>query len=203
MLNASRGPRACHVLVYPPRTFLHPCMLVISSTTAIRTKLRRTFLGTLTTSFSVFYGFRALMGLTLTSFQVTGLACVKDMFYFHEHARKIGIWVALFIVSPYISPLFGNFILAGTDNNWRAVFWMVFGTCCLDLVLIVLFADETFYNRSIPRDQQPARGSRIMRVLGVWQIKNHRGYFSSFGLCARRLFTVLFNPIMIPVMVYL
>ena len=32
---------------------------------------------TVTTSFPVFYGFRALMGLTLTSYQVAGLAVIK------------------------------------------------------------------------------------------------------------------------------
>ncbi|MCJ1408110.1 hypothetical protein MMC19_002183 [Ptychographa xylographoides] len=153
-----------------------------------------------TTDFTVFYAFRALMGVTLTAFQVTGLACVKDMFFFHEHARKIGIWVALFIMSPYLSPFFGNFILAGT-GNWRAVMWLVFAICCLDLVLIVLFMDETFYNRSIPHERQPARGSRMMRMLGVWQIKNH-SYFKTFGTCARRMISTLFKPIMIPGMLY-
>ena len=164
------------------------------------------------------------MGFALTSYQVAGLACqchqpfsgvlayvtagIKDMFYYHEHARKIGIWVALFIISPYISPFLGNFILAGTGGNspiggdWRAVFWMVFGTCCLDLVLIVLFADETWYNRSIPPSQQPARGTRLLRVIGVWQIKNHKGYFRSLWTCVKRLFSVLIKPIIIPSMLY-
>ena len=164
------------------------------------------------------------MGFVLTSYQVAGLACqchqlfsgalayvttgIKDMFYYHEHARKIGIWVALFIISPYISPFLGNFILAGTGGNspiggnWRAVFWMVFGTCCLDLVLIVLFADESWYNRSIPPSQQPARGARLLRVIGVWQIKNHKGYFRSLWTCAKRLFSVLIKPIIIPSMLY-
>ena len=163
---------------------------------------------TVTTSFPVFYGFRALMGLTLVSYQVVGLACIKDMFYFHEHARKIGIWVAFFILSPYFSPLFGNFILAGTGvnspigGNWRAVFWMVFGTCMLDLALIVLFADETWYNRSVPTQQQPARGSRLMRILGVWQIRNHKDYFRPLIVCIKRLFSVLIKPIMLPSMLY-
>ena len=104
---------------------------------------------TVTTNSRVFYGFRTLQGLTLTAYQVAGLACIKDMFYFHDYVRKIGIWVALFIISPFISPFHGNFILAGTarnspiGGNWRTVFWMVFGTCALDLVLIILFTDET------------------------------------------------------------
>ena len=130
------------------------------------------------------------------------------MFYFHEHARKIGIWVSLFILSPYIAPLFGNFIIGGTGHDiptsgdWRAVFWMVFGTCMLDLVLIVLFADESWYNRTIPTEQQPARGSRIMRVLGIWQIRNHKGYTPSLVLCIKRLLSILIKPVVVPTMIY-
>ena len=37
---------------------------------------------TLTTSFPVFYGFRALMGLFLTSYQVAGLAVIKVQPFF-------------------------------------------------------------------------------------------------------------------------
>ena len=154
-----------------------------------------------TNNFNTFYGMRALMGLTLTAFQVTGLACVKDMFFFHEHARKIGIWVAFFIMSPYLSPFFGNFIIAGL-GEWRPIFWLVFAICCADLVLILAFADETFYNRSVPQTEQPNRGTRIMRVLGVWQVKNHNGYFKTFGQCVRRLLQTLFKPLVIPAMLY-
>jgi MFS family permease len=68
-------------------------------------------------NFPVFYGFRAMMGFTLTAYQVVGLAVVKDMFFFHEQARKIGIWVALFILSPYLGPFFSNFIIAGTGKS--------------------------------------------------------------------------------------
>ncbi|MCJ1397631.1 hypothetical protein MMC11_000827 [Xylographa trunciseda] len=96
----------------------------------------------LTTSFTTFYGLRAMMGFTLTACQTIGLSYIKDMFFFHEHARKIGLWAALFLLSPYCGPLFGNFIIAGT-GQWRIVFWLVFAVCCFDLILIVSFADES------------------------------------------------------------
>ena len=40
-----------------------------------------TLASTVTHSFSVFYGFRALQGITLNAYQVVGLACIKDMFF--------------------------------------------------------------------------------------------------------------------------
>lgn len=139
------------------------------------------------------------MGLTLTACQTIGLAFIKDMFFFHEHARKIGLWAALFLVSPYFAPFLACFMLAGL-NEWRPVFWLVFAIGCAELVLIVLFADETFYNRKLT--VQPERGSRMMRLLGVWQIKNHKGNFHGVTQSVKRLSTVLVKPIMIPTMLY-
>ena len=158
-----------------------------------------------TDSFSVYYGFRAMMGLTLTAYQVVGLACVKDMFYFHEHARKIGIWVAIFILSPYLGPFFANFIIAGT-GDWRAVMWLVFAICSADLVLILLICDETYYNRSVPIDEQPPRPhsllGRLSRIVGVWQIRYHKNYFKTFSHCLNRLLFTFLKPIIIPAMFY-
>jgi MFS family permease len=63
-----------------------------------------------TDSFTTFYGLRALMGFTLTACQTIGLSYIKDMFYFHEHARKIG--TCLFCRLSNLLPLFG----AGHDR---------------------------------------------------------------------------------------
>ncbi|KAH7119787.1 major facilitator superfamily domain-containing protein [Dendryphion nanum] len=158
-----------------------------------------------TDSFPVYYGFRAMMGLTLTAYQVVGLAVVKDMFYFHEHARKIGIWVAIFILSPYLGPFFANFIIAGV-GDWRPVMWLVFAMCVADMVLIVLICDETYYDRTIPIDQQPPRpqtlAGRLSRVIGVWQIQHHTGYFKTAGQSCKRLASTFIKPIIIPAMLY-
>jgi len=150
-----------------------------------------------TKDYSTYYAFRALMGLSLTAFQIAGLACIKDMFFFHEHARKIGIWVSAFILSPYLSPFFANFMLAG-GVAWRNVFWLVFAICAFDLVVILGFADETYYNRSAAwAESQPARGGRLMRVLGLWQIRN-RSYFPTLGQTTKRLLKTLTRPLVLP-----
>ncbi|KAK7706850.1 hypothetical protein SLS57_009521 [Botryosphaeria dothidea] len=171
-----------------------------------------TFLGALctlacalTTSFDTFYAFRALMGLTLTSYQVTGLACIKDMFYLHEHARKINIWAASFVLSPYLGPCLANFMIDGL-HKWRPVMWMVLGVIGLDLIVILLVADETYYDRSVPSAQLPPRHSayyhRLLRILGIWQIKHHRGYLMPFSVCVRRFLYTMMKPIVLPAMLY-
>jgi nitrate/nitrite transporter NarK len=47
------------------------------------------------------------------------------------------------------------------------------------LILIVAFMDETYYDRTIPRDQQPARKSRLLRLIGVeqWKSRHQRNTF--------------------------
>ena len=123
------------------------------------------------------------------------------MFFFHEHARKIGLWAGLFLLSPYCGPMFGNFIINGT-GSWRAVFWLVFGICCLDLILIVLFIDESWYRRDITQDNQPSRGNRFSRLFGLWQIKVHDGYFLTVSTAYLRLWHIFIAPIVIPIMTY-
>ncbi len=156
---------------------------------------------TLAHSFSVYYGMRALMAFMLTAGQTIGLAFIQDMFFFHQHAQKIGIWTALFLVSPYCGPLFGNFIISGT-NSWRAVYWTVFGLGCGTLALIILFIDEPWYRRDIPMENQPIPSNRLMRLLGIWQIQNHTGYYLTVATSCRRLTYILFKPIIIPIMIY-
>lgn len=154
----------------------------------------------LSPSFRIYYSMRVLMGFTLTAGQTIGLAFIQDMFFFHEHAKKIGIWTSMFIVSPYCGPLFASFIIDKT-GSWRNVFWMMYGLGCASTLLIIFFIDESWYRRDIAPELQPPRGRRWMRVLGVWQIQNHNGYFLSIGTSCRRLAYVLFKPIIIPIMI--
>ncbi len=156
---------------------------------------------TLAPSFTTYYGMKAMQGLTLTAGQTSGLAFIHDMFFFHEQARKIGIWTAVFLASPYFGPLFANFILAGT-GDWRNVYWLIFAIGCLNLVLIAAFLDETWYRRDIPMSAQPSKGNRLSRVVGLWQIYNHNGYFDSVKRSLQRIIAVLLKPIILPVLLY-
>ena len=58
----------------------------------------------LSPSYEVFYGFRVLEGFTGALGQTIGLALIKDMWCFHLHARKIGIWTCVFVSSAYFGP---------------------------------------------------------------------------------------------------
>jgi MFS family permease len=156
---------------------------------------------TLAPTFEVYYVMKALQGFTLTAGQTSGLAFIQDMFFFHEHARKLGIWTAIFLASPYFGPLFANFIISGT-GSWRGVYWLVFGLGCLNVMALLCFLDETWYMRDVSPENQPIKGPRILRVIGAWQIRVHHGYFGTVLSSYQRLLAVLLKPIMLPVMVY-
>lgn len=125
------------------------------------------------------------------------------MFFFHEQARKIGLWVVLFFSAVYVGALISNFMIDGLGEG-RPVFWLVFALCCCDLALIVLFVDETWYRRDIASEQQSDSGgerNRLPRVSGLWQIRHHECFLPINQSCWR-LLAVFLKPIMIPCMLY-
>jgi len=102
---------------------------------------------------------------------------IKDIFFFHEHPRKINIWAAFVILSPYFGPLFTAFLLNVTKWNWG--FWLLTIMTGVCLVCITLFVDETFYNRRIPAAEQPVRRARWRRLIGIeqWESRKQRSTF--------------------------
>jgi MFS family permease len=52
------------------------------------------------TTFESFMAARILNGLFSTVCQAGGLMFLKDIFFFHEQARKINIWAYVSIVCP-------------------------------------------------------------------------------------------------------
>ena len=155
---------------------------------------------TLAPSFEVYYAMKALQGVTIGAGQTCGLAFIQDMFFFHEQARKIGIWTVMFIVAPYFGPMFSNFILAGT-HNWRIVLWLVFAGGCFALLCMACFLDETWYRRDLSLEHQPPRGQRYLRLVGVWQLQNHN-YFDTIYESVKRVMVIFFKPVILLVMVY-
>jgi MFS family permease len=73
-------------------------------------------------TFESFMAARILNGFFSTVAQGGGLMFIFDMFFFHERARKINIWAAFIILSPYFGPLFAAFII--TTQSWQVPFWV-------------------------------------------------------------------------------
>lgn len=90
-----------------------------------------------------------------------------------------------------MGPLFAAFITA--FKPWPIPFWVYTAETALCLILCALFVDETYYDRRIPAAEQPPRGSRISRVLGIAQFKS-RHLRNTFGQACNRVLVVILKP---------
>ena len=99
---------------------------------------------------------------------------IQDIFFFHEHPRKINIWAGAIIVSPYIGPLIAAFMI--NKLPWPNTYWVATGLTALCWLLVVGLMDETIYNRRIPTSQQLPPKQRLFRLFGTeqWQSRHHR-----------------------------
>ncbi|KAK2671638.1 Major facilitator superfamily [Fusarium oxysporum f. sp. vasinfectum] len=143
------------------------------------------------TTFESFMAARILNGFFSTVSQGGGLMFIFDMFFFHERARKINIWAAFIILSPYMGPLLTAFII--TTLPWPVAFWVYFAETSLALILTILFVEETYYDRRITAANQPPRGSRVANLLGFAQYQS-RHLRNSFGQACMRPFRVIIKP---------
>ncbi|KAJ9602183.1 hypothetical protein H2200_013303 [Cladophialophora chaetospira] len=153
----------------------------------------------LSPDWQTYYVTRVVQGLFSNAPPSIAIAFIRDIFFFHERARKIGLWTALFIASPYFGPLFANFMLAGL-LDWHPVLWLWLASQSLFVVACVLFLDETWYNRETTDELQPPRGSgflsRMSRVLGIWQIRHH-SQFLSLRHSVLRFVQVIIKPVLL------
>ncbi|MCJ1302503.1 hypothetical protein MMC08_005306 [Hypocenomyce scalaris] len=156
---------------------------------------------TAATTFHSFMAARILNGFFSTVAQGGGLMFIKDLFYLHEHARKINIWAAFVVLSPYFGPLFTAFIIS--TQKWQWAFGLYSIETGLCLIAIILFFDETFYNRRIPRSQQPPRRSRLMRMVGIEQWRSRSQRSSFFEAMARPLQMIIRIPVLLSFFYYL
>jgi MFS family permease len=94
---------------------------------------------------------------------------IKDIYFFHQHPRKINVWATSLILSPFLGPFIACWIVGHT--SWRWAYWSLAILNAVAWILIVTCMDETFYPRHLPPGQTPVRRSRILRVLGIEQWK--------------------------------
>ncbi|KAK5653437.1 hypothetical protein OQA88_8922 [Cercophora sp. LCS_1] len=144
------------------------------------------------TNLDSFTAARILNGFTSTVCQAGGLMFIQDTFFFHERARKINIWSSFIIISPYMGPLLTAFMTE--TKHWTVPFWVYFAMNVLGLALVAAFLQETYYDRTIPASEQPAKGSRIARLTGVAQWKS-RHLRNTFGQACWRTVSVLIKPV--------
>ncbi|KAG7294675.1 hypothetical protein NEMBOFW57_004753 [Staphylotrichum longicolle] len=149
------------------------------------------------TSFESFMAARILNGFFSTVSQAGGLMFLKDIFFFHEQARKINIWASFIVISPYMGPLLAAFM---TETlRWPVPFWVYFAMNVVGFALT--FAWAVGINTTLAIFVTPlygfgprqvgffyftpvvavilgeATGHWMHDALAKWYIRRHNGHF--------------------------
>ncbi|KZF25794.1 MFS general substrate transporter [Xylona heveae TC161] len=102
-------------------------------------------------TYAGFTACRTIQGIVNTAPQIIGLSIIHDMYFFHQHARKINIWGASFLLGPYLGPFISGMII--TKLDWRADFGILAAFYGFSFILIILLGDETLYDRGEEKQQ--------------------------------------------------
>lgn len=90
---------------------------------------------------------------------ILGASTITDLFFLHERGRAFLIFSLSFLLGTVAGPTFGGFIVEHVD--WPVEFWWTVGLQALALVLVLLFLEETGFNRD-GGSAYPARPSSFM-----------------------------------------
>ncbi|KAI9568715.1 major facilitator superfamily domain-containing protein [Boletus coccyginus] len=117
---------------------------------------------------ATFAAMRCLTAFFGTCPQVTGLFVVTDIFPFHLQARKLNMWSSGFIISPFISPFVFGFLVARANWRWSYGIGCIYSA--IALTLLILFLEETMYDRGKNRTVLPRSSGlryRFETLIGV------------------------------------
>lgn len=152
------------------------------------------------TSLKSFIAARILNGLVASAAQGGALMWIKDLFFFHEHPRKINFVEFPIILSPYLGPLITAFI--EYKVTWRWGFRVSTILWAIGWLLIVAFLDEPYYDRSIPEAERTPRQARWRRLLGIEQFKDARTSRRSLSVMLQPLVVITKIPVLAIVIYY-
>ncbi|KAJ7735909.1 major facilitator superfamily domain-containing protein [Mycena metata] len=149
-----------------------------------------------------FTAMRCLTAFFGTAPQVTGLYVVTDLYPFHLQARMLNFWTMGFIISPFLSPFAFGFLVARTTWRWAYGIGSIYGA--IVVVLIVLFMEETMYDRTVkPIPPRPSTGLRyrIETLAGLTGLKMMK-YRMSWGQAIISPLNVFWRPHFLALMVF-
>ncbi|KIK68217.1 hypothetical protein GYMLUDRAFT_35593 [Collybiopsis luxurians FD-317 M1] len=150
-----------------------------------------------------FTSMRCLTAVFATAPQVTGLYVVTDLYPFHLQARQLNIWTLGFIISPFLSPFAFGFLVARASWRWAYGIGCMYGAVVC--VLIVLFMEETMYDRNIvPVPEPAAKGGlryRIETLVGITGFRMAK-YRTTWSDAIFSPFNVVWRPHLLIVLVF-
>ena len=105
------------------------------------------------------------------------------------------------MVAPYLSPMVEAFITWKADWRWGYLVYSILNV--VGWILIVAFADETWYNRREPTSEKPVKRGKWRRLIGIEQWPNMRRNGPTFAqACARPVIAISKVPVLLTIVFY-
>ena len=90
-----------------------------------------------------------------------------------------------------------------TTQPWQAAFWLYVALTGICLLLVILFMDETYYDRRVAQIPQPPKRFRIMRLVGIEQFRARHQRNSLYEAIMRSIKVIMKPTVLISVIYYL
>lgn len=84
---------------------------------------------------------RFIQALGACSGQVISRAVVRDKYHAQESARIFSLLMLIMGLAPILAPILGGHL--SSLWGWRSIFWVLFGTGVISLILVYFFLPET------------------------------------------------------------
>lgn len=113
----------------------------------------------------------------------------------------INLWSGGIVVAPYLSPMMEAFITWRADWRWGFLVYSIMNL--VGWFLIIIFLDETWYDRRLSGAQNRPKGAKWRRLLGIEQWPAMRASGTTFAQAAARPFIAISKiPVFLAVVFY-
>lgn len=91
---------------------------------------------------------RFIQGIAVSPIEALPSATISEIFFLHERAFRLGLYVLLLLTGKNLIPLAGAAII-GSDG-WRWVFWTYAIAVACSATAMYFFLPESYWNRKLP-----------------------------------------------------
>ena len=143
--------------------------------------------------YASFTACRTLQGLVGTIPQVIGLCIINDVFFFHERARKINLWSFSTLIGPHAGPFIAAFLIQKID--WHQDFGVLAGFYGVSTLLVIIFGDETLFDRDQPPEFVDTRSwfrRRVGLLIGITGFRDFRR--PTIWMAVKTMFSISYLP---------
>ncbi|KAJ5813309.1 Major facilitator superfamily domain general substrate transporter [Penicillium pulvis] len=98
-------------------------------------------------SFDSLLAARIVLGFAAAAGESIVPELVADIFFLHERATMMAIYVIMISGGSAIGPLIAGFMVQFTAQTWRSYFWLCVGLAVANLALLVFFCPESNFRR--------------------------------------------------------